>query len=290
MLRTQEAGTLRADHVDQTVTLAGWVGRRRDHGGVAFLDLRDASGVAQVVVRDEVLDEGGAHDLRNEYCVQVTGRVRVRPDGNSNTELPTGEIEVVAENIEVLSASATLPFQIDERVTVGEEARLKYRYLDLRRPDAGGAIRLRSKDGSPAIAERRGPGSPLGLRNPRSHRRASRHPRSAAHRRESCRAVLALSARHRCGSDPQAQVGASQPAPTAARRPGPTHPRPWQPRRRGRTSDTTDASTRAQILVGARRAGGCLRATRRDGYQKVLATFAHAGSAPPSQCIEHMFA
>ncbi len=145
MLRTQEAGTLRADHVDQTVTLAGWVGRRRDHGGVAFLDLRDASGVAQVVVRDEVLDEGGAHDLRNEYCVQVTGRVRVRPDGNSNTELPTGEIEVVAENIEVLSASATLPFQIDERVTVGEEARLKYRYLDLRRPDAGGAIRLRSK-------------------------------------------------------------------------------------------------------------------------------------------------
>jgi len=145
VLRTQEAGTLRADHVDQTVTLAGWVGRRRDHGGVAFLDLRDASGVAQVVVRDEVLDEGGAHDLRNEYCVQVTGRVRVRPDGNSNTELPTGEIEVVAENIEVLSASATLPFQIDERVTVGEEARLKYRYLDLRRPDAGGAIRLRSK-------------------------------------------------------------------------------------------------------------------------------------------------
>ncbi|UIJ34171.1 aspartate--tRNA ligase [Allobranchiibius sp. GilTou73] len=145
MLRTQEAGTLRAEHADQTVTLAGWVARRRDHGGVAFLDLRDASGVAQVVVRDEVLEEGGAHDLRNEYCVQVTGLVRVRPDGNFNTELPTGEIEVVASDIEVLSASATLPFQLDERVTVGEETRLKYRYLDLRRPEAGGAIRLRSK-------------------------------------------------------------------------------------------------------------------------------------------------
>ncbi|MDQ2852145.1 MAG: aspartate--tRNA ligase [Actinomycetota bacterium] len=145
MLRTQEAGTLRAGHTDQTVTLAGWVARRRDHGGVAFLDLRDASGIAQVVVRDEVLEQGGAHDLRNEYCVRITGRVRVRPDGNFNTELPTGEIEVVAEQIEVLSASATLPFQLDGRVTVGEETRLKYRYLDLRRPEAGGAIRLRSK-------------------------------------------------------------------------------------------------------------------------------------------------
>jgi aspartyl-tRNA synthetase len=145
VLRTHEAGTLRADDAGTTVTLTGWVARRRDHGGVAFLDLRDASGVAQVVARDEVLAQGGAHELRNEYCIKVTGEVRVRPEGNANRDLPTGEIEVVADQLEVLSASAPLPFQIDERVTVGEEARLKYRYLDLRRPAPGAAIRLRSK-------------------------------------------------------------------------------------------------------------------------------------------------
>jgi len=145
VLRTHEAGTLRADHSGQTVTLAGWVARRRDHGGVAFLDLRDASGVSQVVVRDEVLARGGAHDLRNEFCVRITGEVRARPEGNANTDLPTGEIEVVAARLEVLNPSAALPFQIDERITVGEEARLKYRYLDLRRAAPGDAIRLRSK-------------------------------------------------------------------------------------------------------------------------------------------------
>ena len=106
MLRTHEAGTLRADHSGQTVTLTGWVARRRDHGGVAFLDLRDASGISQVVVRDEVLEQGGAHDLRNEYCVRVTGEVRTRPEGNANAELPTGDIEVIAGEIEVLNASA----------------------------------------------------------------------------------------------------------------------------------------------------------------------------------------
>jgi len=89
-------------HVAQSVVLTGWVARRRDHGGVAFLDLRDASGVAQVVVRDEVLAQGGAHDLRNEYCVKVTGQVRLRPEGNANAGLPTGEIEVVATELEVL--------------------------------------------------------------------------------------------------------------------------------------------------------------------------------------------
>ena len=111
--------------------------RRRDHGGVAFIDLRDASGVAQVVVRDEMLAASGAHDLRNEFCVRVTGVVELRPEGNANPDLPTGEIEVAATAIEVLNASAPLPFQIDERVTVGEETRLKYRYLDLRRPAPG---------------------------------------------------------------------------------------------------------------------------------------------------------
>ncbi|SES40834.1 aspartyl-tRNA synthetase [Pedococcus cremeus] len=160
MLRTHEAGTLRADHSGQTVTLTGWVARRRDHGGVAFLDLRDASGVAQVVVRDEVLTEGDAHDLRNEYVVKVVGEVRNRPEGNANPDLPTGEIEVIASTIEVLNESAPLPFQIDERVTVGEEARLKHRYLDLRRPgsgSAGHALRLRSKVNAAArgvLAER----------------------------------------------------------------------------------------------------------------------------------------
>ncbi|GAB3069450.1 aspartate--tRNA ligase [Intrasporangium mesophilum] len=148
MLRTHEAGTLRADHAGQTVTLTGWVARRRDHGGVAFLDLRDASGVAQVVARDEVLAQGGAHDLRNEYCIKVVGEVRTRPEGNANPDLPTGDIEVLVSELEVLNPSAPLPFQIDERVTVGEEARLKHRYLDLRRPgasSAGAAIRLRSR-------------------------------------------------------------------------------------------------------------------------------------------------
>ncbi len=145
MLRTNEAGSLRADQTGQTVTLAGWVARRRDHGGVAFLDLRDASGVVQVVVRDEVLAEGGAHDIRNEFCVQVTGEVRLRPEGNENADLPTGQVELLASAIDVLNPSAPLPFQIDERVNVGEESRLRYRYLDLRRPAPGAAIRLRSR-------------------------------------------------------------------------------------------------------------------------------------------------
>jgi aspartyl-tRNA synthetase len=158
VLRTHEVGTLRADQVGQTVTLTGWVGGRRDHGGVAFLDLRDASGLAQVVVRDEVLESSGAHGLRNEYCVKVTGAVQRRPAGNENPHLPTGEIEVTASELEVLSESAPLPFQIDERVEVGEEARLRYRYLDLRRPGPAAAIRLRSDVNRAArevLAERR---------------------------------------------------------------------------------------------------------------------------------------
>jgi len=160
VLRTHEAGSLRAEHAETTVTLSGWVARRRDHGGVAFLDLRDASGVAQVVVRDEVLAEGGAHDLRNEYCITIEGMVRARPDGNANPDLPSGDIEVVASALTVLSEAAPLPFQIDERVSVGEEARLRHRYLDLRRPgasSAGNNLRLRSKVNAAArnlLAER----------------------------------------------------------------------------------------------------------------------------------------
>ncbi|GAB3273121.1 aspartate--tRNA ligase family protein [Arthrobacter pigmenti] len=141
MLRTHELGALRSDHIGQTVTLTGWVARRRDHGGVAFLDLRDASGVAQVVVREEEV----FHSLRNEYVLRVTGTVEKRPAGNENPALATGDIEVVAEDVEVLSASEPLPFQIDEHVEVGEEARLSHRYLDLRRPGPAANIRLRSE-------------------------------------------------------------------------------------------------------------------------------------------------
>jgi aspartyl-tRNA synthetase len=141
VIRTHDAGELRADHVGQSVTLAGWVARRRDHGGVAFLDLREASGVVQVVVRDEAV----AHSLRSEYCLKVTGEVALRPEGNANPNLPSGEIEVIAEHVEVLSASAALPFPIDEHVDVGEEARLRHRYLDLRRSGPNEALRLRSR-------------------------------------------------------------------------------------------------------------------------------------------------
>jgi aspartyl-tRNA synthetase len=140
VIRTHDSGTLRVEHIGQTVTLAGWVARRRDHGGVAFLDVRDASGVVQVVVRDPDV----AHPLRSEFCVKVVGVVSARPDGNQNPELPTGEIEVVTTTLAVLSTAAALPFPIDDHVEVGEEARLKYRYLDLRRPAPAAAIRLRS--------------------------------------------------------------------------------------------------------------------------------------------------
>ncbi len=146
MIRTHDAGALRAGDVGQTVTLAGWVARRRDHGGVAFLDLREASGVVQVVVRDEEV----AHSLRSEYCLKVTGEVSARPQGNANPNLPSGEIEVIAHEVEVLSAAAPLPFPIDDAASfktgdVGEEARLKHRYLDLRRSGPNAALRLRSK-------------------------------------------------------------------------------------------------------------------------------------------------
>jgi len=141
VIRTHEAGTLRADDVDSTVTLAGWVARRRDHGGVAFLDLRDASGVVQVVVREADV----AHGLRDEYCIKVVGTVERRPEGNENPDLPTGQIEVMADVVEVLSESAPLPFPIDDRINVGEEARLRHRYLDLRRAGPGGNLRMRSE-------------------------------------------------------------------------------------------------------------------------------------------------
>ncbi len=141
MLRTHDAGTLRAEHIGQTVTLAGWVARRRDHGGVAFLDLRDRSGIAQVVVHDEAVFS----PLRNEFVVAVTGTVQARPAGNENPELPTGEIEVAVDTLEVLNTSAPLPFQVDDHAEIGEEVRLKHRYIDLRRSKPAANMRLRSE-------------------------------------------------------------------------------------------------------------------------------------------------
>ncbi|QLL09469.1 aspartate--tRNA ligase [Mycobacterium vicinigordonae] len=142
VLRSHAAGSLRDSDAGQQVTLAGWVARRRDHGGVIFIDLRDASGVAQVVFRDaDVLAQ--AHRLRSEFCISVTGIVENRPEGNANPEIATGDIEVNASALTVLGESAPLPFQLDE--PAGEELRLKYRYLDLRRDGPSAAIRLRSK-------------------------------------------------------------------------------------------------------------------------------------------------
>ena len=143
-MRSHLAGTLRAEHAGQTVTLAGWVARRRDHGGVIFIDLRDASGTAQVVFREGEMAER-AHRLRSEFCVQVTGEVVNRPEGNENPELPTGAIEVTTTGLTVLSESAPLPFPVDEHAEVGEEIRLKHRYLDLRRSGPAAAMRLRSE-------------------------------------------------------------------------------------------------------------------------------------------------
>jgi len=141
VLRTHTTGSLNAEHIGQTVTLTGWVARRRDHGGVAFLDLRDASGVAQVVVRDEA----DFDPLRNEFVLQVTGAVARRPEGNENPNLPSGEVEVMADTVTVLNTSAPLPFQLDEHVEIGEEARLRHRYLDMRRERPQRALRLRSE-------------------------------------------------------------------------------------------------------------------------------------------------
>src|SRR3954463_15194917 len=120
VMRTHEAGTLRAEHAGQSVTLTGWVARRRDHGGVIFIDLRDASGVAQVVFREGEMAER-AHRLRAEYCLKVTGEVVRRPEGNDNPDIATGQIEVTVTEFDVLSEAAPLPFQLDDNLEVGEE-------------------------------------------------------------------------------------------------------------------------------------------------------------------------
>ena len=141
MIRSHEAGSLRADAAGEQVRLAGWVARRRDHGGVVFIDLRDGSGIVQVVLREEDV----AHDLRAEFCVLVTGTVQRRPAGNENPDLATGDVEVAATSLEVLSQADPLPFPIEGGGELNEEVRLKYRYLDIRRADVAAAIKARSK-------------------------------------------------------------------------------------------------------------------------------------------------
>ncbi|MGH8950005.1 MAG: aspartate--tRNA ligase [Acidimicrobiia bacterium] len=142
-MRTHAAGALRPDHIGQEVTVAGWVQRRRDHGGIAFLDIRDASGVVQVVA--DPTDHPEVAELKMEYCVSVTGEVRPRPEGTENPDLPTGLVEIGAEQLTVLSPAETLPFMIDDRVEIDERARLRYRYLDLRRPRMAANLRARSR-------------------------------------------------------------------------------------------------------------------------------------------------
>jgi aspartyl-tRNA synthetase len=142
LLRTHVVDALRAINAGEKVTLAGWIARRRDHGGVAFFDLRDASGTIQIVVHDETV----AHELKPETCVTIKGDVMLRPAGNENKELATGEIEIDVKEVKILSISQPLPFQIDQHINVGEDTRLKYRYLDLRRPAGPGEnLRVRNK-------------------------------------------------------------------------------------------------------------------------------------------------
>jgi aspartyl-tRNA synthetase len=147
MYRTHMCGELRSEHVGQEVTLSGWVNRRRDHGGVTFLDLRDRAGVAQVVANPEQSAQAHkeAEDVRNEWVVQVSGVVRQRPEGMENPELATGEVEVEANHLVVLNPARTPPFQINEETEVDEMVRLKYRYLDLRRARMQRNLELRHK-------------------------------------------------------------------------------------------------------------------------------------------------
>lgn len=145
-MRSHYCGHLNESHIDQTVTLCGWVHRRRDHGGVIFLDLRDREGIAQVVYDPDTVEAFAlAERVRSEFVLKVTGRVRARPKGTENTDMPTGMIEVLGKQLEILNTAETPPFQLDEHAHVGEEIRLKYRYLDLRRPEMLERLQFRSK-------------------------------------------------------------------------------------------------------------------------------------------------
>jgi aspartyl-tRNA synthetase len=145
-MRTHYCGELNAKHIGDTITVCGWVHRRRDHGGVIFLDLRDRQGLLQVVVDPDTEEAFATADrARSEWVMQITGLVRARPEGTVNAEMPTGEIEVLGREVKVLNTADTPPFQLDEHAKVGEEVRLKHRYMDLRRPEMLENLMLRSR-------------------------------------------------------------------------------------------------------------------------------------------------
>ncbi len=146
MYRTTYSGLVRSAHIDQEITLCGWVDRRRDHGGVIFLDLRDREGIVQVVFDSDAGEFFEQADkVRSEYVLKVTGRVRARSEGTVNPNMATGEIEVYGTKLEILNSANTPPFQLDDHITVGEDVRLKYRYMDLRRTEMQNSLRFRSK-------------------------------------------------------------------------------------------------------------------------------------------------
>ena len=148
-MRSHFCGELNESNVDEDVVLCGWIHRRRDHGGVIFLDLRDREGLAQVVYDPDTKESFKiAEGVRNEFVVEVKGRVRLRPAGTINDEMPTGRIEILGNELKILNASETPPIQLDEHSEVGEDIRLKYRYIDLRRPEMAARLRFRSKVGN----------------------------------------------------------------------------------------------------------------------------------------------
>ena len=148
-MRSHFCGELNESNVDGDVVLCGWIHRRRDHGGVIFLDLRDREGLAQVVYDPDTKESFKiAEGVRNEFVVEVKGRVRLRPSGTINDEMPTGRVEILGNELKVLNASETPPIQLDEHAEVGEDIRLKYRYIDLRRPEMAAKRRFRSKVGN----------------------------------------------------------------------------------------------------------------------------------------------
>ncbi|MFT4819022.1 MAG: aspartyl-tRNA synthetase [Marinobacter psychrophilus] len=145
-MRSHYCGEINESHIDQEVTLCGWVHRRRDHGGVIFLDLRDRDGLSQVVVDPDVPESfARAEKVRSEYVVKITGRVRRRPAGTENSNMATGQVELLGKEVTILNAAATPPFPLDEHVDVGEDVRLRYRFIDLRRPEMLNRLRFRSR-------------------------------------------------------------------------------------------------------------------------------------------------
>ena len=144
-MRTHFCGELNQQQVDQSIVVCGWVNRRRDHGGVIFIDLRDKKGLLQVVFNpDDASMFALAESVRNEFVLCVTGIIRVRPEGTVNSDMPTGEVELLAQKLEILNSSATPPFQLDDD-DVHDDIRLRYRYLDLRRPQMQYRMQLRAK-------------------------------------------------------------------------------------------------------------------------------------------------